>query len=267
MNRIDRTFQELGKKKALITFVTAGDPSLDVTKELVLTMLQNGADIVEIGIPFSDPIAEGETIQRASLRARKGGVTLEKTFAMVRELRRETDAPLLFMMYLNTIFRFGTERFFALCEECGIDGVIVPDLPYEERFETLSAAQAHGIRQISMVTPTSHGRIAAIAKEAEGFLYCVSSTGVTGVRNGFSTDFESFFAEIRKNASIPCAVGFGISTPEQAHEMSRYCDGVIVGSGVVRLAEAHGAAAAAPVAAYVRNLKAAINPIDTALPS
>lgn len=255
MNRIDKKFQELGGEKALITFVTAGDPDLDTTKKLVLEMAKSGADLIEIGVPFSDPIAEGPTIQKASLRALRGGVTLVKIFDLVRELRRETDAPLLLMMYVNTIFRFGTERFFSLCKETGIDGVIVPDLPYEEKDELSDMAAKYSVKQISLVAPTSHARIAEIAGHAEGFLYCVSSTGVTGTRSEFKTDFDEFFGEIKKSVKIPYCVGFGISSPEQAKKMSEYCDGVIVGSGIVKIVEQYGKDSIQPVGEFVSALK------------
>lgn len=255
MNRIDKKFKELGKEKALITFITAGDPDLETTKKLVLEMEKSGADLIEIGVPFSDPIAEGPTIQKASLRALQGGVTLVKIFELVRELRRETDIPLLLMMYINTIFRFGTERFFGLCRETGIDGVIVPDLPYEEKDELSSYAEKYGIKQISLVAPTSHQRIAEIASNAEGFLYCVSSTGVTGTRSEFKTDFDEFFGEIKRSVKIPYCVGFGISSPEQAKKMSSYCDGAIVGSGIVKIVEQYGRDSIAPVGEFVRSLK------------
>ncbi|MCH5188579.1 MAG: tryptophan synthase subunit alpha [Oscillospiraceae bacterium] len=255
MNRIDKKFQELNGEKALITFVTAGDPDLDTTKKLVLEMEKSGADLIEIGVPFSDPIAEGPTIQKASLRALKGGVTLVKIFDTVRELRQETDAPLLLMMYVNTIFRFGTERFFSLCKETGIDGVIVPDLPYEEKDELSDMALKYGVKQISLVAPTSHDRIAEIAGNAEGFLYCVSSTGVTGTRTEFKTNFDEFFGEIKKSVKIPYCVGFGISSPEQAKKMSEYCDGVIVGSGVVKIVEQYGKDSIGPVGEFVSALK------------
>lgn len=235
-NRIDRKFAQLKEqgKKALIPFVTAGDPSLEKTEELVLSMFAQGADLVELGVPFSDPIAEGPVIQEASLRALKGGVTLIGIFDLVRKLRKKTDEPLLLMLYVNSIFRFGTERFFDLCQETGVDGVIVPDLPFEERDEILPAARARGVYNISLVAPTSHDRIQRIAEEAEGFLYCVSSTGVTGVRQSFQTDFDQFFTDVQAAAKAPCCVGFGISSPEQARRMASYCDGVIVGSAIVQ---------------------------------
>lgn len=260
MNRIDRKFALLKEKgeKALIPFVTAGDPDLETTEKLVLAMLDDGADLVEIGVPFSDPVAEGPVIQKASKRALDGGTTLVKIFGLVKRLREKTDEPLLLMMYLNSIFRFGTERFFKLCAENGVDGVIVPDMPYEERDEVQDTADKYGVIPISMVAPTSHERIKMIASSAKGFLYCVSSTGVTGTRSKFTTDFGEFFGAIKKYAKVPCAVGFGISSPEQAKKMSSYCDGAIVGSAIVKIVEQERKNAVAPVAEFVKKLKASI---------
>ena len=237
MNRIDVKLNELKKenKKALITFLTAGDGGYEVTKRAVLEMERAGADIIEIGVPFSDPIAEGPVIQNADKRSIDAGTTLMGIFEMVKRLRKETDMPLLLMMYLNSIYRFGCERFFSLCNECGIDGVIVPDMPYEERDEIEEYCEKYNVHSISLVAPTSKDRIEKIVKEAKGFIYCVSSTGVTGMRDKFSTDFEEFFGQIKKYASVPCAVGFGISTAEQAKEIKKYCDGIIVGSAVVNI--------------------------------
>lgn len=264
MNRIERKFEELKKKneKALIPFVTAGDPDLETTERLVLAMLESGADLVEIGVPFSDPVAEGPVIQKASKRALDAGTTLKGIFGLIRCLRQRTDEPLLLMLYLNSIFRFGTERFFRLCAECGIDGVIVPDMPYEERDEIQAEADAFGVIPIRMVAPTSHGRIARIAPSAKGFLYCVSSTGVTGTRSSFSTDFAEFFGTIRKYAKIPCAVGFGISGPEQAKQMVSYCDGAIVGSAIVKIVEREKRNSVLPVANFVRSLSNAVKGKD-----
>ena len=242
MNRIDAKFKQLKSqnKKALITFITTGDGGYETTEKAVLAMENAGADIVELGIPFSDPIAEGPVIQDASERSLAGGTTLVGIFEMVKRLRKKTDIPLLMMMYLNTIYRFGTERFFKLCDENGIDGVIVPDMPYEEKGEIQDVADKYGKHSISLVAPTSADRIQKIAEDSTGFIYCVSSTGVTGIRSEFNTDFDEFFGTIKKYSKIPCAVGFGISTPEQAKAMSKYCDGVIVGSAIVRLIGEHG---------------------------
>ncbi len=260
MNRIETALAELKNKneKALIPFVTAGDPDLETTERLVLEMFNNGADIIEIGVPFSDPVAEGKVIQAASLRSLKQGTNLNGIFAMVESLRQKTDKPLLLMMYVNTIFRFGTEKFFELCREKGIDGVIVPDLPYEEKAEIAPYAEKNGIISISLVAPTSHQRIANIASEAKGFLYCVSSTGVTGTRSKFTTNFDEFFGEIKKSCRVPAMVGFGISNPEQAAKMSGYCDGVIVGSAIVKIVAEYGKNSAQKVGEFVKSLKAAL---------
>ncbi len=260
MNRIETALAELKNKneKALIPFVTAGDPDLETTERLVLEMFDNGADIIEIGVPFSDPVAEGKVIQAASLRSLKQGTNLNGIFAMVESLRKKTDKPLLLMMYVNTIFRFGTEKFFELCREKGIDGVIVPDLPYEEKAEIAPYAEKNGIISISLVAPTSHQRIASIASEAKGFLYCVSSTGVTGTRSKFTTNFDEFFGEIKKSCTVPAMVGFGISNPEQAAKMSGYCDGVIVGSAIVKIVAEYGKDSVKKVGEFVKSLKDAI---------
>ncbi len=260
MNRIDKALSELKNKneKALITFITAGDPDLETTEKLVLEMFDSGADIIEIGVPFSDPVAEGKVIQEASLRSLAKGTNLNGIFEMVERLRTKTDKPLILMMYINTIFRFGTERFFGLCREKGIDGVIVPDLPFEEKDEIRSYAEENGIIPISLVAPTSHQRIASIASDSKGFLYCVSSTGVTGTRSSFKTDFDEFFGEIKKSCKVPAMVGFGISNPEQAKKMSAYCDGVIVGSAVVKIIAEYGKDSCGKVGEFVRSLKEAI---------
>lgn len=261
MNRIDEKFRELKQKgrKALIPFVTAGDPDYETTKRLVLELEKSGADLIELGVPFSDPVAEGPVIQQASLRALQGGTTLKGIFELVRELRPKVQVPLLLMMYVNTIFRFGTERFFSLCKECGIDGVIVPDLPFEEREEIAPMAEKYGVYPISLVTPTSRERIAKIARECRGFLYCVSSTGVTGMRSCFSTDFNEFFAAVKANTKVPCAVGFGISTPNQAAVMQSYCDGVIVGSAIVKLVGQLGTNSPDAVGEFVRSMRRAMD--------
>lgn len=261
INRIDRYFAELkaANKKALITFVTAGDPDLETTEKTVLEMFDRGADIIELGVPFSDPIAEGVTIQKASLRSLNNGTTLDKIFDTVKNIRTKTDKPLLLMMYLNTIFVYGTEKFFSLCREYGIDGVIVPDMPYEERDEILPYADKYGIHNINLVSPASHDRIKKIAADSSGFLYCVSSNGVTGTRSGFSTDFDEFFGLIRDNASCPYCVGFGISGAQQARDMASYCDGVIVGSAIVNIIAENGKACVNKVGDFVQELKEEIS--------
>ncbi len=238
-NRIDEMFIKLNqnKQKALITFITAGDPDIETTKELVLAMEKAGANLIELGVPYSDPIAEGKVIQAANQRALKNDVRLITLFKMVKELREKTGIPLVFLMYVNSILQFGKDEFFKACLENGIDGVIVPDLPFEESDEIHNDAKKYYINLIRLVTPTSLDRIELIASKAEGFLYCVSSLGVTGVRSNFKTDFKEFFDRINMVKSAPCAVGFGISTKEQVVEMTGYCDGVIVGSAIVKKIE------------------------------
>ena len=261
-NRIDRKFTELKSqnKKALITYIAAGDGGYDLTEQAVLAMEQNGADIVEIGVPFSDPIAEGPVIQAASLRAiRDYHTTLKGVFELVEKIRTKTDMPLLLMLYANTIFRTGTDYFFEKCRQVGIDGVIVPDLPFEEHDEFQDAAERNGVYNISLVTPASTGRIAKIASQAQGFLYCVSSVGVTGMRDQFNTDFDAFFSEVANSAKIPYCVGFGIRDGKTAHKMGTYCDGVIVGSAVVNQIGEHGQDAVPGIAALCQDLRSGLD--------
>ena len=235
--------------KAFIPFVTAGDPDLETTEKLLIEMSKNGADIIEIGIPFSDPIAEGVVIQEADLRSLSAGTTTDKIFDMVKRIRPQIDAVLAVMTYMNPIFVYGTERFMAKCQECGISAVIVPDTPYEEKHELTDYSGKYGIDVISLIAPTSHERIKMIAKEAEGFVYCVSSMGVTGVRVRL----------VKSVKDIPCAIGFGISTPEQAKKMSESADGVIVGSAIVKIVAKYGKDCIKPVCDYVKSMKEAIS--------
>lgn len=259
-NRIDLCFDALKSngKKALITFVTAGDPDMKSTEEIVLSMFENGADIVELGVPFSDPIAESSTIQKASLRSLANGTTLDMIFDLVKILRQKTDKPLLLMMYLNTLFVYGKERFFKNCKDAQIDGVIVPDMPFEERNEIIDYAQKHGIYSINFVTSTSHGRITTIASNSNGFLYCLPPLEVTGTETEFKANLEEFFSQINKNPSCPSCVGLEVSTPEQAGKMSKYCDGVIVGDAIVKIIEEFGENSADKVGKFVKKLKDAI---------
>ena len=244
--------------KAFIPFITAGDPDLESTKEFILAMEEAGADLIEIGIPFSDPIAEGIVIQEADIRALASGTTTDKIFEMVAELRQKTDIPLVFMGYLNPVFHYGYECFFTRCEEVGISGVIIPDLPFEEKGECVDIAAAHGVDVISMIAPTSEDRIRTIASQARGFLYVVSSMGVTGMRSEIRTDLRSITASIREATDIPCGIGFGINTPAQAAEMAEIADAVIVGSAIVRIVAEYGKDAAPYIARYVRDMKSAI---------
>ncbi len=256
MKRIAKAFAE--KKKLFIGFVTAGDPDLETTKQLVLAMERAGAGIVELGIPFSDPVAEGEVIQRADVRALKSGTITDKIFNIVRELRQETEVPLVFLTYANPIFTYGCERFFAKCQEVGVDGVIVPDVPFEERDELLPFSKLHGVELISLIAPTSRDRIKMIAQKSEGYVYLVSSMGVTGVRRNITTDISTIVEEIRKATKIPVAVGFGIATPEQARSMAKISDGAIVGSAIVKIVERYGKKAPQYVYDYVKEMVEAV---------
>lgn len=257
-NRIDGCFEQLKAKgeKALIAFVTAGDPDLETTEKCVLEMFDKGADIIELGVPFSDPIAEGPVIQRASQRSLKGGTTLDKIFETVKNLREKTDKPLLLMMYINTIFKYGTERFFKNCRDFEIDGVIVPDLPFEERDEISEAADKYGVYPINLVAPTSSDRVARIAAESKGFLYVVSSLGVTGTRKEITTDFDKLLAPLKNGSPVPYCIGFGISNPMQAEKTARHADGVIVGSAIVNLIAEHPEDPVKTVGKFVSELKA-----------
>ena len=244
--------------KAFIPFITCGDPNLKTTAEVVRAAVANGADLVELGIPFSDPTAEGVVIQAANLRALQGGVTTDKIFDMVRDLRRDVKVPFVFMTYANVVFSYGAEKFISTCADIGIDGLILPDVPFEEKGEFLSTCKKFGVDLISMIAPTSEDRIAMIAREAEGFVYVVSSLGVTGVRSEIKTDLTSIVAAIRQNTKIPCAIGFGISTPPQAKQMANISDGAIVGSAIIKILAAHGEAAPKFVGEYVKEMKDAL---------
>ncbi len=257
-NKLDKVF-DTPNGKAFIGFLTAGDPSADCTVECVLEMERAGADLVEIGIPFSDPTAEGVVIQEANIRALKNGMTTDGAFEIVRRVREKSRIPLAFMTYANPVFHYGYDRFFSRCKELGVDAIIIPDLPFEEKREMEEPANAHDVALISMIAPTSVSRIQKIASEAEGFLYVVSSMGVTGVRSEIKTDLGSIVESIRKVTDIPCAIGFGISTPEQAKAMAAVSDGVIVGSAIVKLIARYGEEAAPEVYRYVKGMKEAVS--------
>lgn len=245
-------------KKAFIPFFTLGDPNIETTLRCVREAVAAGASIIELGIPFSDPTAEGPVIQGASLRALQGGLTTDSAFEAVARLRQEyaVTVPVCFMTYANVVFSYGAERFASRCAQVGVQGVILPDVPFEEREEFLSSFEACGVALISMIAPTSEGRIAMIAQQARGFIYLVSSLGVTGVRSEITTDIGAIVEVIRQNTSVPCAIGFGISRPEQAREMSAKADGVIVGSAIVKLIHASGDAAPHKVGEYVSTMVA-----------
>lgn len=255
MNNISKAFEN---GKAFIPFITCGDHDLETTAAVVRAAAQNGADLIELGIPFSDPTAEGPVIQGANMRALNGGVTTDKIFAFVRELRRDVTVPMVFMTYANVVFSYGAERFISACREIGIDGLILPDLPFEEKEEFQPFCSQYDVALISLIAPTSENRIAMIAKEAEGFIYLVSSLGVTGTRSEITTDLASIVKVIRENTDIPCAIGFGISTPEQARKMADISDGAIVGSAIIKLMEKHGEDAPRYVGEYVKSMKDAV---------
>lgn len=252
MSNISNAFKN---GKAFIAFITCGDPDLDTTAAVVRAAVENGADLIELGIPFSDPTAEGPVIQGANLRALNGGITTDKIFDFVRELRRDIKVPMVFMTYANVVFSYGTERFLSTCRDIEIDGLILPDLPFEEKEEFQPLCKKYGLDLISLIAPTSKNRIAMIAKEAEGFVYIVSSLGVTGMRSEIKTDLASIVKVVRENTEIPCAIGFGISTPDQAKKMADISDGAIVGSAIIKLLEKHGKDAPAHVGAYVKSMK------------
>ena len=257
-NKITEAF---AKGKAFIPFITCGDPSLEITEQLVYAMEEAGADLIELGIPFSDPTAEGPVIQEANVRALRGGVTTDKVFDMVVKIRRKTSIPMVFMTYANVVFSYGAERFIKKAAECGMDGLILPDVPFEEKEEFDTVCKEYGLDLISLIAPTSHERITQIAKEANGFVYCVSSLGVTGTRAKITTDIGAMVKLVKEAKDIPCAVGFGISIPEQAKKMAAQSDGAIVGSAIVKLCAAYGENCVSYVKEYVKSMKAAVNEI------
>ena len=252
MSRIKTAFEN---GKTFIAFITCGDPDLETTGAAVRAAVANGADLIELGIPFSDPTAEGPVIQGANIRALQGGVTTDKIFEFVKELRQDVQVPMVFMTYSNVVFSYGAERFIGTCRDIGMDGLILPDLPFEEKEEFLPICHKYGVDLISLIAPTSENRISMIAKEAEGFLYIVSSLGVTGMRSEIKTDLAAIVDVVRKNTDIPCAIGFGISTPEQAKKMADMSDGAIVGSAIIQLLEKYGRKAPEHIGAYVKSMK------------
>ena len=255
MSKIQSAFEN---GKAFIAFITCGDPDAETTVAAVRAAVENGADLIELGIPFSDPTAEGPVIQGANLCALRGGMTTDKVFDIVRTLRQDVTVPMVFMTYANVVFSYGAERFISTCRQIGIDGLILPDLPFEEKEEFLPLCRTYGVDLISLIAPTSENRIAMIAREAQGFLYLVSSLGVTGTRQEITTDLASIVSVVRQNTTVPCAIGFGISTPEQARKMADLSDGAIVGSAIIKLLEKHGKDAPAYIGAYVKSMKDAL---------
>ena len=255
MSKIQKAFEG---KKAFIPFITCGDPDLETTEQLVYAMERAGASLIELGIPFSDPTAEGPVIQGANLRALSGGVTTDKIFDLVVKIRKNTAIPLVFMTYANVVFSYGTERFIKRAAEIGMDGLILPDVPFEEKEEFDRVCRKYGLDLISLIAPTSHDRIRMIAKEASGFIYCVSSLGVTGTRSAITTDIGAMVSLVKEVTDVPCAVGFGISTPEQAAKMCESAEGAIVGSAIVKICAEYGKDCVEKVEEYVRSMVEAI---------
>ena len=250
------------KGKAFIPFITCGDPDLETTEQIIYAAEEAGADLIELGIPFSDPTAEGPVIQEGNLRALSGGVTTDKVFDLVRKVRQRVKIPMVFMTYANVIFSYGVERFVKTAVEAGMQGMIVPDLPFEEKEEFSPVCREYGFALISMIAPTSHQRIRTIAAEAEGFVYCVSSLGVTGVRSRITTDISAMVKLVKEVKDIPCAVGFGISTPEQAEKMAAQSDGAIVGSAIVKICAQYGRDCVPHITEYIRSMKEGVRRAD-----
>ena len=244
--------------KAFIAFITCGDPDLDTTEKIIETMAENGVDMIELGIPFSDPTAEGPVIQAANLRGLAQGVTTDKVFDMIRRVRKRVSIPMVFMTYANVVFSYGTERFIRTAAEVGMSGLILPDVPYEEKAEFADVCKEYGLDLISLIAPTSDERIGMIASSAEGFVYCVSSLGVTGTRSEITSDIDSMIASVRENTDIPVAIGFGISNPEQAAQMAAKSDGIIIGSAIVKLIEKYGKDCVPYVKKFVKEISAAL---------
>lgn len=255
MSKIENAFKN---GKAFIPFLTCGDPNIETSEQIIYEMVKNGADLIEIGIPFSDPTAEGVVIQSANERALKVGITTDDVFQMVARVRQTVQIPLVFMTYANVIFTYGIERFMKKSAEVGMDGIILPDLPFEEKEEFAAVARKYNLDLISLIAPTSNDRVKMIAAEAEGFVYCVSSLGVTGVRSNITTDVGAMVELVKSEKQIPCAIGFGISTPEQAKHMSQFADGVIVGSAIVKICAEYKENAPKKVGEYVKTMKEAI---------
>lgn len=256
MSRIEEAFQN---HKAFIAFITVGDPDLETTEKVVHAAVENGADLIELGIPFSDPTAEGPVIMEADEVALKAGTTTDKVFELTKKLRKTITVPMVYMTYANVVFSYGCEKFAQKAADAGIDGLILPDVPYEEKEEFTEVFDRYGLDLISMIAPTSEDRIAMIAKEAKGFIYMVSSLGVTGTRSEITTDISAMTDLVKKNSEVPCAVGFGISTPEQAARMAELSDGAIVGSAIIKIIAKYGKEAAGPVGEYVKEMAGAVH--------
>ncbi len=249
-------------RKAFISFITCGDPTLETTEKLLPIMEENGVDLIELGIPFSDPTAEGPVIQEANIRALSGGVTTDKIFDMVRRVRPKVHVPLVFMTYANVVFSYGIERFAKTCSEIGINGIILPDVPFEEKHEFSDIFDNMGVEFISLVAPTSDDRTVMIAEQAKGFVYCVSSLGVTGTRADISDSISGIVEQVKRTSSVPAAVGFGISTPEQAAHIAQYADGIIIGSAIVKLIAKHGEQSETAVGEFCSGIRRALSAVS-----
>lgn len=260
MNRIEHRMQELqqNKEKALITYMTAGLPDMEKTVEIIKEQANAGIDVIELGVPFSDPIADGPVIQDASYRSIQNGTSLVKVFAAVEQVRKDCEVPLIFMMYYNTILHYGVEAFVKKCREVGVDGLIVPDLPYEEQYELKAYLTEESPILIQLVSPVSKGRIPKLVKDAKGFIYCVSSMGVTGQGADFHANVNQYLKEVKAAAGIPVMMGFGIRTAKDVEQQKETIDGAIVGSAFIKLMEENQYDARA-IADYIRKFKAELN--------
>ncbi len=260
MNKINRVFNN---GKAFIPFISVGDPNIDISEKLIYALEKSGADLIELGIPFSDPTAEGPTIMRASKRALDKGICCDDIFDMVERVRKNTDIPLAFMTYANVIFSYGIKKFAQKSSTLGIDALIIADIPYEEKDEFYIPFKDYDIDVISMIAPTSKDRISNIAKDASGFIYCISSLGVTGERGTISLDIKDLIDRVKLvNPNIPCAIGFGISNKEQARKMAKISDGIIIGSAIVKIVETYGVDCIPYVSDFAKEIKMGILNIE-----
>lgn len=253
---MSHTSEAFKKGKAMIAFLTAGVPSMEDTVKYVLDLEKAGVDLIEIGVPFSDPIADGPVIMEADVKALENHIHLPQVMELVKTLRTKTQIPIVLLTYYNPVFNYPSARFFEEAKEIGIDGVIIPDLPFEEQEEIRPLADANGVDIIQMVAPTSEERIRRSLRHATGFVYVVSSMGVTGMRGHIRTDLREIIRIARETTDTPLAIGFGIHTPEQAGRMAKLADGVITGSGVVDIINKNGGDASEKLTAYIRGLKA-----------
>ncbi|QQK08112.1 tryptophan synthase subunit alpha [Miniphocaeibacter halophilus] len=252
MNRIEEALKD---KKSFIGYITAGHPTIDISEKVIYKMVEAGTDLIEIGIPFSDPNAEGEVIHNANIKALKNGMKIEKAFDLVETVRKKVNVPIVFLTYCNPVFKYGYDEFFKKCKEVGADGIIVPDLPFEERDEMKVFADKYGIIMITLVPPVSKNRIEMLAKDAKGFAYLVSSMGLAGVRKKFPDGVKEFAKFVKENTNIPILIGFGIENEEQIKEMSEISDGIILDSAIVNIIEESGEEAPEKVFKFIKEIK------------